>query len=68
MKQLFIIATIAIGLTSCKDKCYHCNNNVSGQYHSEVDYCEGVDHQYDALENGVTLTDYVGNPYECEHN
>lgn len=65
MKQLFIIAIIALGLTSCTKKCYHCDNGVGGQYHSELDVCDG-DPWYDGLEDGVVYTDNVGNVYQCD--
>lgn len=61
MKRLFIIAIIALSLTSCKKKCYHCVTPTD-----ERDFCDGEDYQYDYLENGMTLTNNVGYTYDCE--
>lgn len=65
MKQLFIIAIIALGLASCKKKCYHCDNNQTGNNYYEINSCPG-DMYYNSIEDGQTLTDNVGNVLECE--
>lgn len=64
MKQLFIITIIELGLTSCEEQCFQCDNGQSGQWHSELEVCP--DHAwYDDLEDGQVFTDNVGNVYTC---
>jgi hypothetical protein len=65
MKQLFIISIIALGLTSCEKKCYHCDNGIGGQQNYQMDVCPN-DPYYDSLEDGQVLTDNVGNVLTCD--
>jgi len=67
MRKIYILFLfVSVAFVSCTKKCYHCDNGVGGQYHSEMDVCPG-DPQYNAIDDGQVITDNTGvYTYQCE--